>query len=415
MGILSVINRYSFLFILLLVAGAASAQYTNSIYSAYGVGDVNIRDWNAFSPMGGVGVAMKSERTLNELNPASYSGLKNNRFLLEIAAAGTSVNYITENTNQTASDFKIKRAAFGMNLFKHVGTVFGIRKYSSVGYQTIASRYIQGTTDVLTDTVRGNGGINQAFFTNSLSIGKHISLGVSTGVLFGSVNKTETVNYSATDGIVIGTNNYYNKAFLNTGFQYYFNTGKVKWTLGGTWQPAINLNDQVSSSIADLSSNILQGTVINTTGFKYPEQYSGGISMNKGGSLLSFDYIRQNWSATGYHGNEFVTTDLQNYAVGYSYTFYKNTAFGPMERASIMAGFQRELSYIIINNTQLTSMAGTFGVNVPSKNGTFNYTLGLRVGQRGEAAYPLVKENFIDFTLNVSLGSFFYIGGRKYD
>lgn len=393
----------------------ANAQNTNSIYSAYGIGDVNIRDWNAYASMGGVGIALKSERTLNELNPASYSGLTNHRFILEVAGGGTTVHYISANDNKVANDFNIKRAAFGMNLFKNMGTVFGLRKYSSVAYQTSALRYVSGTNTSIDESIIGSGGINQAFITNSYSFGRHLSIGVSTGLLFGSVNKKEVVNFNSTDGIKIDNNNYYNRMFLNTGFQYQFKTGKIKWMIGGTYQPAIKLNNQVTSQITNLSDTVLKAAAVVNSSFKYPEQMGAGISVKRAGSMLAFDYIRQNWSKTGYKGESFNSTDLQNFAAGYSYTWYRNTVYGPMEKLSLMAGFQKDMSYLVINNKQVTSVSGSAGVNIPSKNGMYNYTIGLRAGQRGQVLYPLVKEKFVDLTLNISLSSLFYIGGRKYD
>jgi hypothetical protein len=403
------------LFCLFLCIGNSQAQNTNSIYSAYGVGDINIRDWNAYTSMGGVGIALKSERTLNELNPASYSALTNHRYILELAAAGTSVNYISKDDNQQATDFNIKRAAFGMNLFKHVGTVFGIRKFSTVAYQTYASRYIEGSSSSVLEKIKGTGGINQLFISNSYAIGKHLSLGVSTGLLFGSVNKQELVYFNSGDGVNIETNNYYSGAFINTGVQYAFKTGKTIWTIGGTFQPSLKLNDEATSEIKDLSDNVLRESSTSSSKFQYPSQLAGGIAIKRGGSTIGVDYMHQDWASVNYKGASFTTTNLQNLAAGYSFTFYKNGVYGPVERASIMAGFQRELSYLVINNNQLNSWSGSLGVNFPSRNGMFNYTLGVRAGQRGEVAYPLVKEKFVDFTLNVSLGSLFYTGGRKYD
>jgi hypothetical protein len=391
------------------------AQNANSIYSAYGIGDVNIRDINAYSPMGGVGVALKSERTLNELNPASYSGLTNYRHILEIAAIGSSVNYVSANNNLQATDFNIRRAAFGMNLFKHVGTVFGISKYSLVSYQTSGTRSLQGSTTSLDEKIKGSGGINRAFFSNSLAIGKHLSIGVSTGLLFGSVNKKEIIGFNSSGGIIVDNNDYYNHAFINSGIQYSFKTGKFTWMAGGTYQPAMNLNRQITNQITDLSAVVLKGTTTTNTTFRYPSQFSGGISVKRGGSLLAFDYIQQNWKVTGYSGNGFTTTNLKNFALGYSYTSYKNGPFGKIERASILAGFQHDLSYVILNGKQVETTAGSLGVNLPGKSGAFNYTLGVRAGQRGEVAYPLVKEKFVELTFNISLAGLFYVGGRKYD
>lgn len=402
-------------FIIPVMFSTANGQNTNSIYSSYGIGDVNIRDWNAYTSMGGLGIALKSERTLNDMNPASYGGLQNHRYIMEVAAAGTSVHYLSKDANISGGDFSIKRAAFGMNLFKNLGTVIGLRQYSKVGYQSVAERSVAGTSTSLKENINGTGGLNLFYLGNGYNINKHLSVGVTTGFLFGSINKTEVVDLGTADGINIENNAFYNKIYLNTGLQYQFKTGKYGWIIGATFQPALQLNKEATSEIKDLNDNVLEAATTINSKFSYPLQAGAGITLVKGPSKLGVDYTRQNWASTSYKGNSFTTTNLQNFAVGYSYTFTKDTYYGKAERVSIMAGFQRELSYMIINNQQLSSMSGSFGLNIPSKSGKFNYSVGVRAGERGKVIYPLVKEKFVDFTFNISLGDIFYIGGRKYD
>lgn len=220
---------------------------------------------------------------------------------------------------------------------------------------------------------------------------------------------------SAADGLNVVNNTFYNKFYVNTGLQYQFKTGKTQWILGGTFQPGINLKKINNFSIKDLNEVVLTEEQEQVSKFKYPLQWGAGITMIKGHSKLGVDYIQQNWSATGYKGTNFTTTNLQNAALGYSYTFHRPSYYGPVEGVTLMAGLQRDLSYININNQQVASTIGTLGANFPSKNGLFNYTLGVRVGQRGKIMAPLVKEKFVDFTLNISLSNVFFIGGRKYD
>lgn len=420
-NLLSKVSLSGMKYNLLLIACIAvfqfnvKAQNTNSIYSAYGIGDLSVRDWNAYSPMGGLGIALKSDRTLNNLNPASYGGLQNNRYILEAAVTGTSIHYLTKDDNISGNDFNFKRAAFGMNLFKNLGTVIGLRQFSKVNYESVTEREVAGTGASYSESIKGNGGLHLFYLGNGYNITKNLSIGVTTGFLFGSVDKKETVSLGSEGDINIDNNAFYNKIYLNTGLQWQFKTGKYRWLLGATFQPAMQLRKEEATEITDASENVLKAATTINSKFDYPMQVGAGITLTKGHSRFGVDYIRQNWSSTSYKGTSFTTTDLQNFAVGYSYTFLKDTYLGKMERASIMAGFQRELSYLVVNNQQVTSMAGSLGVNIPSKNGKFNYTVGVRAGQRGEVSYPLVKEKFVDFTFNISLSDIFYIGGRKYD
>ena len=387
----------------------------NSIYSAYGIGDVNIRDWNANTAMGGLGIAMKSDKTLNSLNPASYSTINKGKYMFELSFSGRSLNYINETQNVPAKDLTLNGASLGFNIVKNWGMAIGLKRYSAIDYKTTASRYIIGTNTKLDETIEGTGGLNQAYWGNGFQITKGLSLGVTGGFIWGSANRKENIYTSSTEGLVIEQNTFYNKLYVNAGLQYQFKTGGLSWTLGGTFQPGMNLNKTQDSYIKDMADATLLEDKGRVTAFKYPLQMGGGITVQKGASTLGFDYIQQNWSSTGYKGTGFRTTNLQNFALGYKHTWQRKTPYGWLDGPSLMAGIQQDLSYIIINNRQVKTLAGSVGAILPSKNGMYNYTLALRYGERGNAIYPMVKEKFVDLTLNVSLAGFFYLGGRKYD
>jgi hypothetical protein len=401
--------------LLLLLVNNGWAQNANSIYSAYGIGDIQLRTQNGYSSMGGLGIALKSDRTLNDLNPASYGALAHYRYMLEVSAVGSTVRYVTEEKNIGGSDFGVKRAAFGMSIAKNMGTVFGLKKYSNVGYKSYADKYVAGTNEKLQEIIVGNGGLNLAYIGNAYNFGKHLSVGVTTGIIFGSISKTETLSIGSAGTLDIVSSDYYQKFYFNAGVQYQFKTGKYQWMLGATLQPGVQLNREGEFIVTDGSDSLYASAVPTHGTFDYPLQWGAGLTLVKGKSTFGFDYIRQNWSATGYRGDGFTSTNHQNFALGYSYTFKKNTFYGPRDGISIMAGVQRDQSYIIINGLQVTSNMATLGFNFPSKNGMFNYTVGFRGGERGRVSYPLVKEKFVDLTLNISLGGFFLTGMKKYD
>lgn len=401
----------------LTVSNASEAQKgLNSIYSAYGIGDVELRDYNPYSGMGGVGVAMGSEKTLNSLNPASFATLQKNKFMFELSFAGKSATYINENQRIPAGDFSVKRAAFGISLFKNVGTVIGLKRYSTVEYLTVGNRYVLGTDSKLEEEIEGSGGLNQFYFANGFSIKKNLRLGISVGYLFGSVNRNELIYTSSTTGLKVTNGVYYNKMSLQGGLQYAFKTGSYKWTIGGTYQPRIILNKTTDNYITDMSDvKIAEDKAIVGT-FHYPEQFSGGVMVKKGAWGVSADYIQQSWGKTGYKGNGFTTTTATNFAVGANYTFTRNHYFyGKSDGVVLSAGFVRDLSYLIVNGRQISSNAGTIGLSIPSKNSLYNYYVGLKAGKRGEAVYPLVKENFVEFHFNFSLSNFLFNTKARYD
>lgn len=400
---------------LLFTITAFSQSGLNSIYSAYGIGDVQVRDYNGYGGMGGLGVALPSVTTLNDLNPASYAYLPSNRLMLELSFGGKSVNYTNSTQNISAGDFTIQKAAMGLSLFKNLGTSFGIKRYSSVDYLTSGNLYVIGTDSKLSSEIEGNGGLYQFYLSNGLKIGKNLSVGLTTGLLAGSVNRRENILTSASDGISIEKNLYYSEFVLNGGLQYAFKAGGLKWIAGGTYQPQRSLSRLEDNAIKDLSGN----TIISEDGihsrFEFPAKWSAGLTMVRKYWKFGADYIGQQWSGLHYKGTGFTTTNAANYALGVSYSKPRKTLWGTIDGPTVSAGFVRDQSYLVVDGAQVNTTAGTLGVSLPSASGFYHYHFSFKAGSRGKAVYPLVKERFVEFNFNVSLASFIYKGGRKYD
>lgn len=387
----------------------------NSIYSAYGIGDVNIRDYTGFSGMGGLGVAMPSTNTLNDLNPASYGSFPLSRLMLELSFGGKSVNYVNSTQNISAGDFTVRKAALGFSLFRNWGTSFGIKRYSDVEYYTLGNRFLLGTNSKLTSEIKGNGGLYEFFFSNGLKLGKHLNLGLTMGYLSGSVNRKETINTDGSQGVVVDKNDFYQNFYFNTGFQYKFKTGDYSWILGGTFQPQRSLNKTEDNTIQDLNGNTLvqQASILGK--FNFPVQWGGGLTMLADDWKIGVDYIGQNWQSVHYAGPGFQTTNSGNWAAGVSYGQPRKTVFGMMDGPTYSAGLNYDQSYLVINGQQIKTIAGTIGISLPSRSGFYQYHFGLKAGQRGSKTYPMVRENFVEFNANISLSSLIYTGGRKYE
>ncbi|MEO8582425.1 MAG: hypothetical protein ABI415_01440 [Flavitalea sp.] len=405
--------RWSIL-ILICAANSVHAQKgINSIYSAYGIGDYRMRDQNAYVGMGNVGVAMPSQYSLNETNPASFGWLPKNKFMFELTLGGLSTKYISDNVNISAGDFTISRVAVGMQVIKPLWTVIGLRKFSSVDYFTTGNHEIAGTTENYPSTIEGTGGLYQIYLSNAIKIKKHLTLGLTGGFIFGSVNAKETIG-TGTDVLVSDQNKYYNHGSLNAGLQYQVVSGKNSFMIGAFYEPQIALNVLEENALENSSAAVIEKKDDKEYTFAFPQKYGLGLTWKKNAFTVSGDVIRHNWENTGYKGNDFVTTNATSYSIGVRHQPLKQGIFGLTAGIGLSAGFNLENSYLIIHDYQLTSKAFTLGATFPSKSTLSAYSIGLKVGTRGEAVYPLVKENFFEFNFTFSLGGYF-LKGPKYD
>ncbi|MBA4165983.1 MAG: hypothetical protein H0X41_00265 [Chitinophagaceae bacterium] len=405
--------RWSFLMIIFATQTLHAQKGLNSIYSAYGIGNYNMRDQNANTGMGNVGVALPSQGTLNETNPASFAWLPKNKFMFEVSFDGLSTKYMTTDVNISAGDFTISRVALGFQLVKPLWTVFGLRKFSSVDYLTTNTHDIAGTNSGYVSTIEGNGGLYQVYMANSIKIQKHLTLGLTTGFVFGSINSTETIG-AGTDILIEDNNKYYNHGTINAGAQYQFNAGKNNFMIGAFYEPQIALNVLEQNNLQNRSGGILVQREDKSYTFSFPQKYGAGLTWKKNAFTVSADAIIHSWSATGYKGNNFSTTDAASYSVGVRHQPNKQGVFGTVPGIGLYAGFNFENAYLVVDNYQLQSKSFSIGASFPSKNTLNTYAIGLKVGTRGEAVYPLVKENFIQFNFTLSLGSYF-LKGPRYD
>lgn len=398
----------------LLLLNASAQKGLNSIYSAYGIGDYKMRDQNAYLGMGNAGVAMPSQYSVNEMNPSSFAWLPKDNFRLEVTLGGLSTKYINENINTAAGDFTISRIALSMQVINPLRTVIGLRRFSQVEYYTTSTREIAGSTEKLSTSIEGNGGLYQVYAGNALLVGKNLALGVNAGFIFGSVNTKESVLLNDADGLISETNKYYNHGSVTAGLQYRIKSKKTDWLLGAFYEPQIRMNVLEESQLKNLDEAVIAEQDDVHSKFIYPQKYGAGISYTRHSFTATVDLIGHLWAGTGYKGNHFTTTDAYSISAGIRHQFTRTTIWGKSMGVGLHAGFNREHSYLVIDGNQVVSNAFTLGATFPSMNNLNFYSIGCKVGSRGVAVYPLVKENFFEFNFNFSFGGFFY-KGKKYD
>jgi len=398
-----------------LIAAESRAQKgLNSIYSAYGIGDYRMRDQNAFLGMGNTGVALPSEYSINEINPSSFAWLPKNNLRLELTLGGLSTKYVNENTNTSAGDFTFSRVALSAQLVDPIRTVIGLRRFSQVEYYTTSFRDIAGTNDKISSAVEGNGGLYQFYIGNALKLGKNLAFGVNTGFIFGSVNTKETMNLSEAESLIIENNDYYNHGSISAGLQYQLKGKTSKWMFGAFYEPQIRMNQLRENQLKNQDDVVLSEKDAEYDKFVFPQKYGGGVSFTRNSFTATVDVIGHLWSSTGYEGNHFTTTDSYSWSAGIRKQYTKKTVWGEVLGLALQAGYNYENSYLIIDGNNIKAQSFTLGVVIPSSNNMNYYSVGMKIGSRGVAVYPLVKEKFFEFNVNFSLGSIFY-KGRKLD
>lgn len=399
-------------YLLLMIGQTAYAQQgINSLYSAYGIGDLEERDYGRNFGTGGAGIARKSLGYLNELNPASYAAIPRQNFLLDLALRGQTVQYTGSNMSQQAGDINFKKLAIGFRVNNWWGASAGVTPFSTVDYKLLSNKYIAGTPTAVTGTTEGNGGINRAFISNGFKLSKNFSAGVSTAFLFGPINSTE--NFGS-DTLFTDFNKYTFNTNFTAGLQY---SGKIKdWQLGLglTYRFKTNLQLQQTINIRNDQDISSYKEDLPREKFQLPAQIGLGLSLNNGPITWVADYRRQQWSGLNNKTSGYTVTDGERFSGGVEYTFQRYYYNMPMDGVSLQAGFSYNKSYLVIKNNQIKDISGTIGASVPNRSGRINYYVGLEVGQRGTNAAGLVKENYVNAIFHFTLRDIWFIK-KQYD
>jgi hypothetical protein len=392
---------------LILLSGknAVAQKGINSLYSAYGIGDVEQRDYSRNFGVSSSGIARRSDYFLNDLNPASYSAIPRQHFMFDVSLRAQSINYKDAGTlNLTAGDVNIKRLALGFKATNRWGISAGFSPYSTVDYKLTTTTYID-TSPQLT-TTEGTGGINKAYISNGVKITKNLSLGITGNFLFGPINTTNNVGG---DTVSTRIERYAFNVNFNTGLQY---TGKIKnWQLGvgATYRFKTNMNYHNNLIILNSSSTTLFKEELDQTTFKIPEQYGAGISIGNGTITLLADYRTEKWSKVDNKTTNYTLVNSDRYSGGLEYAFHRTYYNQTVEGIIAQVGFGYYASNLVIRQNQVKDISGTAGVSIPSRSGALRYYVGIEVGQRGTTSGGLIKETYINGVLHFSLRDIWFI------
>lgn len=401
-------KKHNIFWLLLLLGNYAKAQHgLNSIYSAFGIGDLETRDYSRNFGLSSTGIGARPTGYLNDLNPASYSAIPTQNFMLDLSLRAQSVSYQGKNLSQTAGDLNFKRLAIGFKAASWWGVSAGITPFSSVDYKILSKEYITGSGTAVTGTMTGTGGLNRAYISNGFRLSKNFSAGVATNFLFGPLDVSQSVG---SDSIVTQRHSYTFKPNFTVGAQY---QGKItddwKLGLGATYRFQTKMKLQQKLNIINQDETVLFTEDREPSWFTLPDEIGAGISLSNGAFTWVADCRKQQWNGLDNKGTGYYYQDGERYSTGVEYALQKQYYNRSYEGMTFQVGFSYNKSPLVINHTPVTDKSGTLGFSVPSRNGALRYYIGVEAGQRGTMNNGLIKENYVNAVFNFSLRDIWFI------
>lgn len=449
-----------FLFFMSLVFLANAQSFSLSPYSKFGIGDLTYSSYQPGISMGYTGIALRSSRFVNELNPAANTAIDTLTFISDISLMGRMHSMKNSLTSNTTTNTDISFFGVGFPLMKRWGITIGLNPISNVGYNITSSENID--TLASTSLYHGNGGLNEVFIGNGFKVINYtksnivknvkinhfhsLSIGVKSSYIFGSLDKYSTIQFPnetyvydlyKTERTII-----HDVAF-RLGIQYNYlkqevsdneKTDKFGLTLGFTLDNENKLNAKqttLTTKYLNLLGYVTNDTIQNTIDEKgnivTPLSLGFGIAMVTNDKFTwAADVRMQQWSkSTFFNVNEHlrntlfigsgiqIIPDPQKY-----YTYFKMINY--------RLGAYYNQTYLQINNTNINEMGITFGLGLPiSKTDKGESTmirrklppmlnLAFSYGIRGTTSNNLIKEQFFQFSVGLNIQDIWFIK-RKYN
>ena len=419
---------------MLLSAGSyAGAQTYGSYapYSIFGIGDLSDGGTAYNRSMGGVGIAARSNRFVNPLNPAAVTARDSLAFMADFSVYNDNKFFREGDMKSVSNTMNIGDLIMTFPIWKSSAMMIGLVPYSNTGYgysQSYDDPNLIGKTGSITYTATGQGALYRAFAGAGVTFFRRLSLGAQFNYYFGQTDKKyyETFSDASFNGVQNGFNLQLEATGAKFGIQYEQPVGaQGKLTFGATYELDSRINGFVEGyrySTGTAASDTLYhhiDTLANNPGrVKIAGGFGVGVSYRYADRFFAeFDYSRSDWRGSGlaavqgFAGNlvpgstsaEFSMAVSEAYRFGMEFVPNRNDIRYYMKRVAYRAGAYYKKDYYLLDGHGVNSMGITLGATLPIYRWYNGLTLGIEFGQRGSLENGMIRERYVNFSAGINI------------
>lgn len=407
----------------LFLFSEAQAQSSASTYSALGIGEFNYSGLTQNQGMGGLGISFGTGWNANVVNPALST--RNTIFNFQAALNYKKIN--VDNGNETSDVDGGGLSYIAISLPLKPGKItggLGLNQITSVNYNLLISSEVSDTDVTAINSIVGDGGISEAYGSFGFLIGDRLSLGLTGSYVFGSTIRTDQLALFDSAANLVGTTTEYYERLTVSDFgyklgAYYFlplNT-KSKLHLGAIYQHLGDVNGKAFAKLAsfgqasnpdtpgDLIANDEPGSIY------IPNRFGFGVSYEKNnkyvigleGQYQDFKQFRNLFD------DPLRLQEAIKVGLGFQIVPDYLDVDSPLKRGTYRFGLEYQQTPYYLNATNINDVGINFGASLPV-NQLSLVNFAVKVGQRGTTDNGLIRENYVNFTLGLSLNdnSWFY-------
>ena len=412
-----------------LAQEGAYASYTP--YSIFGVGDL-LNQGSAYnSTMGGVGIASRTNRFLNYLNPASLTARDSLSVMMDFSVFQGNKLFRQGDLRSGANVFTLNDLAISFPLSRKTAMVVGMRPYSSVGYgysYLYDNDEVVGSVGNVSYSAQGQGSLYEVFTGLGAMIGKDLSVGIEGIYCFGNIKRSNAQTFASAscNGVNNGYNLQLNAFTAKAGLQYEkkINASDVLYA-GATYKLGTSLrgfiedydfstgtvaSDTLSYKIDTLSKN--PGRV------KLAGEIGVGIAFSHADRWrVELDYTLSDWTQTGmdtfpgFAGNTSSSAGFSSFSASVAHSFRAGFEIVPNrndiryyhKKIAYRGGLYYKTDYYKIDGNPVNTFGLTLGATLPIFRWYNGLSVGMDIGQRGTVRSNLIRERYVNFTVGMNL------------
>ncbi len=414
--------------LLVLSTITISAQRNSaSPYSYFGIGEDFEATTVENASMGGIGVALKDTHHLNFINPAANADLRAATY-----AIGGSLTFLTLKDNedsQSGNSTNLRYLALGFPVGKKAGLSVGLQPYSSVGYSLLDNKDADDVT-----LFRGEGGTNKIYASFGMYAFEGFSLGIETAFIFGNIDNSILNQRS---NVALATK--HQESLNIRGGQFKFGAqykkelkSKLQLNAGASITLATDLSargneEMYSLSVTGTGQEVVRDVLFDRAvdgDITIPVKSVFGFGMGKVnkwyvGINQQFQSALSTNSSLISNNSIYKYDNSSKFSLGGYYIPKINSISSYWDTVTYRAGLRFEDTGLLVNaNNNFTSIKD-FGINVglglPLPRQLSNVNVGFEYGQRGTTDNNLIKENYFNIRLSLSLNDINWFQKSKID
>lgn len=386
--------------------------------------------------MGGAGIASSNSFYINQLNPAS--NINNNSVIYEFGILGqaksinsstASDNAMGGNLNYIGMMFPVKAKIIKgkrVNLWVMGG---GLKPYSSVSYSNTYTDKISNDTSIASYVVKGNGGLNQVYWSNGIRLNKEWSIGLTSGYVFGPIKRESLITVDGSSVDVV-QDSYLSSLEFKPAINYkkqispFDSTetkGKTFLSIASTLDIFGNMNSSIQTETQRVRLSdgfiIRRDTLnqIDNVSSNLPITYNMGLALDNFGFnqvqkwSLAGDFSYSNWSKYKYLGSNAGLGNYYSVKLGGEYrpTYVATKSF--LNRLTYRAGAYFIHTPVVYYGNEILDFGATIGLAFSISKTLANINWGLAVGQKGTMNNGAIQEQYIKMYIGVTINDIWFL------